>query len=203
MVTFLDVALVEVASPIFTMIFVWVVMFALMQIYKIPGDNKNLQAIIALMVSLFVLFTPPVTHLIQTISPWFVLMFILMLFMLIAVKMLGVGEGDIAHAVKGEEGRFILYFVIAFSLIIIAGSFGTTFGQDIGPYVDGDGNSTTVTTNTGTGSTDTGDFNKNLQATLFHPKVLGMILLLTIASFAIRMLTKGGVGGVIGGGGHH
>ena len=34
----------------------------------------------------------------------------------------------------------------------------------------------------------TGDFQTNLGATIFHPKVLGMVVILLIASFAIRML---------------
>ncbi len=55
------------------------------------------------------------------------------------------------------------------------------------------------------GSTATSDFSTNLFNTLFHPKVLGMIVTLLIAAVAVFFLSSpsGGDSGHGGGGGHH
>jgi hypothetical protein len=192
MATFLDIALLQQASPIFVAIFVWVVIYALMQMLKFPGEDKNLHAIISLMLGLFVLFLPNVRDLISVMAPWFVLLFIIILFVLIAIRMLGVSQDNISSAVTSREGRFIIYFVIAFAVIIIAFSFSTMFGQNIGPFLGEGANDTASTTPTALGgtSTATDDFNQNMAATLFHPKILGMVLLLVIASFTIRLLAR-------------
>jgi hypothetical protein len=189
MATFLDVTLVQQASPVFVAVFVFAVVFALLQTLKIPGEDKNLHAIIALMMALFSVFLKPVRDMVLGISPWFVLLFIFIMFMLIAIKMLGVDDSTIGEAVKSDSGRFIIYIVVAIGVVILAFNLSLQFGQNIGPFLGGD-NATGIPAAGVGGSTNTGDFNQNLAATLFHPKVLGMVLVFAIGSFTIRFLAK-------------
>ncbi len=189
MATFLDITFVQQASPVFVAIFVFAVVFALLQTLKVPGEDKNLHAIIALMMAFFSVFLQPVREMILGMSPWFVLLFVFIMFMVIAVKMLGVSDHDISDAVKSESGRFIIYSIAAIGTIILAFNLSTQFGQNIGPFLEGE-NTTSVSTTGTSGSTNTGDFNQNLAATIFHPKVLGMVLIFVIGSFTIRFLAK-------------
>lgn len=189
MATFLDITFVQQASPVFVAVFVFAVVFALLQTLKVPGTDKNLHAIIALMMAFFSVFLQPVREMILGMSPWFVLLFVFIMFMVIAVKMLGVSDGDIADAVKSDSGRFIIYSIAAVGTVILAFNLSTQFGQNIGPFLGGE-NTTGVTVAGTTGSTNTGDFNQNLAATIFHPKVLGMVLIFVIGSFTIRFLAK-------------
>ncbi len=80
------------------------------------------------------------------------------------------------------------YMIGAIAIIIILLGLGFAVGQDLLSYTEGD--SITDATNVGSGSTATGSYQQNLAATLFNPKILGMILILAIASFTIRALSS-------------
>ena len=57
-------------------------------------------------------------------------------------------------------------------------------GQNAGPFLD---NSTANPDNVvagGSGDVASGSFNQNLGATLFHPKVLALLLMIVVATFA-------------------
>ncbi|PIN69920.1 hypothetical protein COV93_03545 [Candidatus Woesearchaeota archaeon CG11_big_fil_rev_8_21_14_0_20_43_8] len=196
MATFLDITLLEQFSSVFAVIFVFAVVFMIFQGTKIFGTNKNLHAIVAFCIAIFVLLSATVRNMIMLMSPWFVILFLVTLFILVGVKMLGISDNDISSAIKSDEHKYVIYFIVAFAIIILMYALSQSFGQNVGPYLGGDSSSGTsgsgsnTTSVSGDGTTNTGNFNQNLAATIFHPKVLGMIFLLLIASFTMRLLAK-------------
>ena len=195
MATFLDITLLEQFSSIVAFLFVFTVVYMIFQGTKLFTENKGLHAIIAFCIGLFVLFSSAARNIITVMSPWFVLMFIIIMFVLVGVKMLGISDKDITSAIMKKEYNYVIYFIVAFAVIIVMYALSQSFGQTAGPYLGSsiDNNATINTGQTvqgnGTG-TATGDFNKNMAATIFHPKVLGLIFLLMVASFTIRLLAK-------------
>ena len=58
MATFLDIGLAQHFSVIFPVLFVFVIVFALLEKSKILGDNKGLHSLIALCLAIMLLFVP-------------------------------------------------------------------------------------------------------------------------------------------------
>lgn len=120
--------------------------------------------------------------------------------------MFGLKQGDLV-AGKSRELRT---WVIILTVVILLFGLGAAFGQTTREATTG------PTTSTGTTEPSTGEpgyvyygddfqethtttsqntepetFGEDVMATLFHPKVLGMIVILLIGAFAMFLLTKG------------
>jgi len=116
--------------------------------------------------------------------PWFVIVFIFFILMLLIFQIFGASEKDIFSYLKGDKS--ISWVIIGISLIILFAAIGNVFGQSIGPYLDEAGNETVIG---GEASVATGSFEQNIFATMFHPKVLGFGVIFIIMIFAIALLT--------------
>ncbi len=186
MATFLDIGLVEHFSVIFPVLLVFVVVFAMLQKSKILGDNKGLASLVALSLAIMMLFVPGVVKVFAIMAPWFVLVMLLILFFMIVLLFFGTKMEAIAE-VASSWGT-IHWFLLVISLVIFMGALGSVYGGAMLPYSE-DGKQVETFNATGEGgSTDTGDFNANVGRVIFHPKTLGMVFLLLVASLAIRLL---------------
>jgi hypothetical protein len=129
---------------------------------------------------------------IQTFVPWFVIVVILIFFILFAVRMFGVSTAEITGAFK--HNTTILTFILIFAVVILLFSLGAGFGQQSleKGTTSNTINSTLVSNSTSQGSSslDTGSFNQNLYNTIYHPKILGMILIMLIVVTAMLLLTS-------------
>lgn len=168
----------------------------MLELFKIFGDgHKGLHAIIALAMGFIVIYSKGVVNVIQTFTPWFTILILVIFFILFAVRMFGATDKDIGMELK-KDGVIVTWIII-FTVIILLFSLGSGFGQKSleegvgGTTVTTTGESMNVSTNgTGIGgSTATPDFNQNLYNTLFHPKVLGLILVMLLAVIAMLFLT--------------
>src|SRR3989344_2831755 len=101
---------------IFPMILVFAVVYGLLSWSKLLGENKGIHAAIALVLSFMVLFSKTAVQIINYMSPWFILVFLLILFMLMAFKFLGASDKDIASALTTD--KTIIYWIIIISVII-------------------------------------------------------------------------------------
>jgi len=193
MATFLDVSILGHFTSIFTFLLVFVIIYGLLELFKVFGDGRRgLHAIIALAVGFVVLFSSGVVTVIQTFIPWFVIVVIVIFFILFSVRMFGVSTGEITKAFHNNSA--ILTFILIFAAVIILFSLGAGFGQQ--SLEEGQSTSSIVSSNvsvqgnSSAGSADTGNFNKNLYNTLYHPKILGMILIMLIVVTAMLLLTS-------------
>ena len=188
MAVFLDVSIIKNFSAVFTFILVFVIMYGLMQSLKLLGDNKNgPHALIAVVVAFLVSMSSGVTTVLQTFTPWFTILIIIIFFILFAVRMFGVDTATITKAFANNSS--ILVWILIFTAVILLFAFGAGFGQTTLDEGQKGGNTTSIATGTTTVPTDTGSFSQNLYNTLYHPKVLGLILIMLIVVIAMMFLT--------------
>jgi hypothetical protein len=188
MAVFLDISIIKSFSAIFTFILVFVIVYGLLGMFKPLGDKKQgLYALMAAILGFMVAISDGVTAVLQTFTPWFTILILIIFFVLFAVKLFGVSDSDITAAFKKKSS--ILTWLLILTFIIIMFSLGAGFGQKT--LEQGQHNGTTVSVSTGneTTPTDTGSFSQNLYNTLYHPKILGLILVMLIVVFAMLFLT--------------
>ncbi len=164
MATFLDIAGLQNFSTIFVFIFVWLVVYAILQYSKLLGDNKGVHIVLGLIIGLLVLFSPIATGTIEYIAPWFAVVFIFVIFASIALKTFG------ATGMESLGSLRIVTFVVII-LILLVGALSYVRQQITVP---GD-NETSV------------DYSKTTTI-LFHPKILGVLFVLIIAVFTVVLM---------------
>ncbi len=190
MATFIDMTLLGNFSIIFTFLLVFAIVFALLEFLKIFGENKGIHAIIALCAAMLMLFSKSAVQVVNLTVPWFMIFLIIAVFGLVGYKLFVGPEADLSilHQTTG-----LRTFVIVIVSIVFIVALGIVFGQNIGPYLRERANATaTADVELAEGevaSTATGSFTENLTATLFHPKIVGMLVILLIALFAILFLS--------------
>jgi len=193
MATIFDIGLLEYFSPIFTFIFIFVAMFGILQVVKIFGEkSQNLNAIIGFCIALFLTFADKPRLIVNGMIPWFALMFVFGLFLLTAMRFIfgsEAGDSMLLSMLGGKTGAG--WWVGVGAIIILIVGISSVIGD---PLADSGENATTDAS-TGnsdgsSGSTATDDYRTNVLNTLYHPKLLGAVVLLLIALFAILLITR-------------
>ncbi len=174
MATPLQPQILAFLTPIFVFLLLFVGIYALLQKFKILGGTKGFDALAALCVSLLSLMLPETASVISLFTPW-VLMLGLLVFIIFAFFLFfGLKSEDlIEHVVKSSA--FVTFFV-AFIIIF----FLVALSQVYGPF---------LLTNA-----EPGFWNATKRA-LFHPRLIGAILLLVLAAFSVSFVTQSVVGG--------
>ncbi len=175
-------------SGIFTLLFSFSVIYGILSAINIFGDkSKTLNPIIALSGAFLLLKSDRFVGVIETTAPWFVIIVFMLFFTLLLLRFAGVEESAITNFFKtGKQRQTAIYTILITVLLIMLYGVSSEFGQDVGPYL-GSGNET-ATQAVVPGETGTDNFQQNFGATIFHPKVLGLIAILMIGSFAIRYM---------------
>jgi hypothetical protein len=176
MVTFLDVGLFQYFNVIFSVLLIFAVLFALLHKTKALGENSTINALVAIAIALMSLLSETVIDLINYIAPWFVLVFIFVLLLVMIYQMLGATEQDILGALRTD--KTIQWVVVGIALIILAAGFGHVWGDKL-------------TQQAMDGETTEGVFEKNIYDIIFNPKILGLIFIFVIAIFAVAFLSGG------------
>jgi len=190
MATFLDIGLAQHFSVIFPMLLVFVIIFALLEKSKMLGDNKGLHSLIAFSIAMMMLFVPGVTQVISIMAPWFVLIFLLVIFFVMIMLSIGMKWEVFAKYMSGWETPH--WFLLIIALIIFIGALGSVYGSSMLPYSGANAQVNTSAGGTTGMTTDTGDFNSNVGRVIFHPKTIGLVFLLLVGSLTIRLLSKTG-----------
>ncbi len=188
MATFLDaVGTLEEFSVIFTFILVLVMIYGLLQYTKLLGENKAIHALISLAIAFLFLFSQTASDIIRLIVPWFVILFSGILFLLVGIKMFGAGGADIDMWAMMQEHNTISMWILSLSLIIVVGAIATVYSEE--GRVLGEGGEVKEPTEERFGEPGTRG-ETGFWGTMSHPKVLGLIAILLIASFVIRFMTR-------------
>jgi hypothetical protein len=181
MATPLDLGLLDRFQVIFPFLLVIVIIYALLQFSKFLGTNKGVHALIAFVIGITVLFSSTVRDSINIMAPWFVLLFIFIVFMLMAFKIFGTTDADIMGVLK--EHNSAVWWIIAVAIVITVGSLTYVVSSSGGFNLYG----TPAANATGTGDAG-GVGQSSFWATLFHPKVLGLVFVLLVGMFTIQRL---------------
>lgn len=182
----IDIGFLEYFSPIFVFVLVFVVVYAMFQFTKFMGENKVLHSLIAFFVAVIFLFSTAASDVVLFVAPWFTVFFIFLIFLIMAYKLFGATDDQIKTVIsKWHAGQ---YMVAAIGIIIMLFGLGSGLGQNLLGYTQEDAAAGEVT-GLGEDSTATASYKQNLVATIFNTRVLGMILILIIASLTIRAMS--------------
>jgi hypothetical protein len=117
--------------------------------------------------------------------PWFTIAIIFLVLLLLLFQILGAKEGDIKKSIGDTSVQWTL---IGIGIVIIVAAFGNVLGPKLTESSSQQG-ATVINATGGTGTST--NFQSNVTAILFNPKVLGMIILFVIAIFAVVLLSGG------------
>ncbi len=207
MATFLDISGLSFFSSIFTFLLIFIVVYALLTWGHVLGDNSGIHSLIAISIAVLFMFSKDAISVINFVVPWFTIMFISILLILMAYSMFNPGVNVANLLIAGGGHKTVIYWIISLAVIIILIGVGNSYGQKVGPYLTDSGssnvvdyslsgsNGTNIASGTadnfrGTGQVDSGNYQTNLGATLFHPKMLGIIFILLLGTFTILLITK-------------
>jgi len=180
MATFLDVGLFNYFSAIFPALLAAAIVFALLQKTKVIGESLNVNGLISVIVFFLILLSPDLADIINTMTPWFVLVFIFAVLLILVYMFLGVGADDLRSYIMSD--RPVQWFVFAIGAVIIISSVAHVYGQ----------RALTITTPEAANETAAEDtpFAQNLGDVFFNSKVLGLMVIFLIAVFTLALLTR-------------
>jgi len=180
MATVLDIGLLQNFSIVFTFLFVFVVIYGILSYSKFLGDNKGIHAMIGVVLAFIAILSDLVVEFLSRATPWFILFMFLIVFVLMIVKTFGTTNEQISATFKRFE--WIMYWTVGVAIFI-----GIFFAIDVARFdgVDGEGDGS---------SREEGDVGaggrEGFFAVIQHPKVVGLLIILMIASFAVKRLTE-------------
>jgi hypothetical protein len=183
MASLLDISLLNQFSNIFVILFVFTATYAVL-VFKSPfGSNKGLNAMMAAMIALVFIFSNDAIEVIKATIPWYIIIMIALMFIYMIIQSIGTAMPSI---LKNDIGTWILIIGIG----ILALNVSLRIGQTAGPFLGNESiNSNNVVAN-GEGDVGSQSYSQNLGATLFHPRVLGFILVLLVAVFSVIWIGK-------------
>jgi len=186
MATFLDIGLLQHFQVIFPFLLVFIGSYALLLKLKIVSEDKGINAIIALALAAMTLLSDSAVQLITTASPWFVVLFMFIMFFIVVFRFTGVSEDSMKN-VMNRDWDAPHWIILVLVILIVLGSAGIVLGPDLLKVREQPSSQTQLNASQG----ETEDFNQNIINVAFHPKVVGLFALLLIAMFAIRTLAYG------------
>lgn len=182
MATPLDIGVLKSFEILFPMIFVLIITYAVFSYTRILGENKAIAAILSFVLAISTLFSTVALKTINMMAPWFVLFFIFAIFVLATYQLFGMKEDAITGIWQKwhSGGSTLFWWILAIVVIIGFGSLLTVLGEEGKPpvYIED--------------ATDNGDDEPQMSfwSTLTNPQVLGAVLILLIAMFAIKNLAE-------------
>lgn len=185
MATILDVSLLQSFDVVFVPLLVFAIMFAILQ--KTAGLTKSvgINAFIAALTAFFVLLSDSAIQIVKFMIPWFTIALVFIILLLLVFQVFGAREEHFLKALLGEKA--IIWTILGLGILIFIAALGSVLGQSIGPHLDGE----TATNTTASGGVATSSFDENVMSTLFHPKVLGFVVIFAIIIMAVFLLTQG------------
>ncbi len=180
MATLLDIGLLKGFSSIFPFLFVLVVMWAVLLRVKLFSSNKAFAAMVAFLAAIAVMFSPIAIKTINLMAPWFVLLFIGIVFVMITYQVFGIKEDAILGVLTGQAyGENFGWAMLAIVGLIMLGSLFTVLTEENVQFRAGE--NVTLTDQTPI---------QYFTGIVTHPKVLGFIVIMLIALFTMQRLLE-------------
>ena len=175
MASILDIGLLDYFVPVFVFLLIFAILFALLEKIPIFGKNRGLNAMIAFAIAFLFILTPDMLGIVKIITPWFTILFVFVILIVMLFMFVGVKEESIT-SVFTDKGN--VWIIVVICLVILIYALTQVYGAQIQTIYGG--------TNATDSSTVTGQVGK----IIFHPRVLGMLLLLVIAAQALRTIAS-------------
>ncbi len=167
------------------------VLIAGMAILRMAGPFKDKPAfafLIALVGALMTMSSSIAIKAINMMAPWYVLFLFLMLLIIVAYQTFGIESGTITEYItKSENGGTIGRWILGITIAIFVLSLGYVIQQEEGVlYAAGGPDNETVPSIYDVPLTGVEGF----WATVFNPKVMGLVLIMLIAFFTVQYLSE-------------
>jgi hypothetical protein len=165
MATFLDIGILEHFVPLFSFIFIFLILFGLLQKTKLLGGRSAIDFIVSVMITILVILSSSAVELARFMSVWGVVVAVILVFLFIIMSFWA-DEGKM-----GLPGDMDVKGIVFWTFIIIL-AIGLTqvFGPVLTPYAIG------------------ADPGRSVLRALFHPRVVGAIFLLIIIANLAKLL---------------
>ena len=170
------VGILAAFRPVFVWLLIVAMMYALLSKINFFGKGDNilwLHLLIAFVIATLFVMTPGLTQVISTATPWIMVLVLVIVFIMFIFMFAGVKESAIT------ENVFMDSTYIWIIVIVALGIFGFALSQVYGEAVQ------SITTDGG----DRGVL-FDIAEIVFSPKLLGVLLILVIASQTIRLVVK-------------
>lgn len=183
MATPLDVSALQQFGGIFPFLLVLVLVYAILSQSDWFKEKQGMAALIAIIAAIMTLFSRVAIKTINLMAPWFVLFVIFGILMVLAYMTFGISKEKIIETITGEEyGSAFGMWVLSIMLIIGLGSLFFVINEEKGFRALTEGNASM--------GERPPEQAFGFWQTLFHPKILGMVLVLLIAYFTISKMTS-------------
>lgn len=165
MATLFDGNVVDIVVPLLVMIFVFLILYGLLQKSKILGGNQAVDFFVALVVGILTFFTDSAVKFTQFMSVWLIVVTVVVIFLIILLS--SFAKGDDLGFPDDMDIKNIIFWV---GIIIVALGLTYTFGPILTPYAEG------------------ADPNRTVLRTLFHPRIVGSIVMVIIIANMAKLL---------------
>ncbi len=175
MASVIDIGLLDYFVPVFVFLLIFGIVFALLEKVKLFGTNKGLNSLISFAIACLFILTPELMKVIKIMTPWFTILFVFVIMIVLLFMFVGIKEESISVAF---QDRSLIWIIIILSLTIFAYALTQVYGSQVQTVYAGEN----VTS-------EQGNLMGQVGKIVFHPRVLGMVILLLIAAQAVRMIT--------------
>ncbi|MSR86339.1 hypothetical protein EXS74_03005 [Candidatus Woesearchaeota archaeon] len=179
MATVLDVGILEYFVPIFVFMFVMIIMWALLEKVQFFPKSPAANLLIAFLLGVLFILIPELTTVISLVTPWFVILIVFLLLLILTFIFMGVDPKFIGSVFGGDKPNLVVVWAI---IVLFLGIFGYAFTQVYGEQI----HDITAGSSSEEGSDQ---LVQSVGEILFTPKVMGMFFLLLIAVFVVRFIS--------------
>lgn len=133
MATFLEIGLLSKFSIIFTFLFVYAIVYGLLEYGNLFGKGgsegrKGIHAIVALTISFISVISKPISLLIGFMIPWFFILALVIFFIIFAIKIFTGDKYDMSRAITTNSQVYT--WIIVFAIVIMIFGLGKAFGSN-------------------------------------------------------------------------
>jgi hypothetical protein len=192
MATFLDISVLGHIRVVFVAILIFCIIYAVILQTKILGENKAIITWIALSMALMFSLVSSTTKMLDIIIPAFVMLIIFGFVISVAFVFMG-GKATDIPSIFGDSPKTMGYWVLIFTIIVFLAGLGKVFFDPSSGSVVVNKNVTASDGSiieAGSGDAIGGVGEAAFWDTLFHPKVLGFIVIMIVATFTVMYMTK-------------
>jgi hypothetical protein len=178
MTSLLDISFLKFFSPIFVLILAYVIVYVVISKIEYFKDQKNLAALVAFIVALFVAFSVDITNIVSDFLPNIFIFILFVFFVLLIASMSGLSsQGDkenkgVFELLTGSKNSVAIIILIIVSIVFLI-SFSSLYGGDLLSQSQ-DANSD--------------DFSQNIINIMSNAQILGAVALLLLAVVMIKLL---------------
>ena len=183
MATFLQIGLLNYFSIIFPALLIFFVVFAILQKTKVLGENITVNAIVGIAIAFIVILFRDIVTVINFMIPWFVIIFIFLILLLVVLKIMGATDATIAEMLANNKS--VQWILVGIGVIILIAAIAHVYGERLVP-VTAEGE---IAEGAEIGEGESA-YKQSIMKVIFNPLILGMLFILILAIAAIGLLTR-------------